>query len=142
MLEFYPTMIVFPIKCPLAAGVEHLCEGDLCFKAHMPTLSQILNSPKQQCYTSQNNTFLSLSCCFPLSSSPHLFLFAISVTTPPFSFLSPLTPPPSPSIFTLHSVTHSLSLLTLPFLVLLHSFFPLLFWVPLSSSTNHATQHI
>lgn len=37
------------------------------------------------------------------------------------------------SIFTHRSVPHSLSLLTLPFLVFLHSFFPWLFWVPLPS---------
>lgn len=66
-----------------------------------------------------------------------LFLPSASLAPPPTHSLSL-----SPSIFTHHSVTHSLSLslslslLTLPFLVFLHSFFPWLFWVPLPSLSS------
>lgn len=70
-----------------------------------------------------------------MSENGFSFLLLLSLFLSVPAFYTPSTPSPtvSPSIFTHRSVTHSLSLLTSPFLVFLHSFFPWLFWVPLPS---------
>lgn len=68
-------------------------------------------------------------------------IFSLVSVSPPISFLLVLSvslPSPPTQSLALHLYprcchTFSPSLLTLPFLVLLHSFFPWLFWVPLPS---------